>query len=206
MEMKSKFEVFRERAFRILTENGFDLSGISSCQYELILEAAVDGIVDRVVFWANDWWGSDNFITEIRLRPQDAFICNRMGLFLLNTDGPSDIKFEEHTFPDRKYFSEEVADEANIFYNGKLSFVVNNFIVQEAEATDIFKSSISVTDRRNFRVQELSEIDGDYLILSGSKNIYFSLDLPRKTNWKGSTMRLRLRLGGLLWRNATIIT
>jgi hypothetical protein len=206
INMDSKFELFRQRAFKILSAAGFDVQNTWVSQYELILEAELKNVFDRVAFTAIGYRGAREFITEIRLQQQDVFICNEWGLFLLNTDAPSDIKFEEHTYPDREYFDKESAEEADIFYNADLSFVVNNLVVHPGVRTDKFKRFISVDDRKELGISGLVEMEDNYLILTGSKNIYFNLDLPRKTDWKDSTMRLRLRLRGLLCMNACIIT
>lgn len=155
-----------------------------------------------VIFPAIGYRGARKFITEIRLEQQDMFVCNEWGLFLLNTDGDNDIKFEEHTWPDPVYFDEEQAKEAGIFYNADLSFVVNNLIALPGVRTDKFRKYVSVIERRELGVSGLEEISGGTLLLSGSKNVYFKLDLPRKTDWKDSEMRIRLRLRGILFRNA----
>ena len=206
INMDSKFELFRQRAFKILSVSGFDVQNILVNQYELILEAELKNVFDRVTFNAIRYRGGREFITEVRLQQQDAFICNEWGLFLLNTDGLTDIKFEEHTYPDREYFDKESAEEADIFYNADLSFIVNNLIVHPGMRTDKFKRFVSVDDRKELRISGLVEMEDNYLVLTGSKDIYFNLDLPRKTDWKDSTVRLRLRLNGLLCRNACIIT
>ncbi len=207
INMDRKFEQFRQRAFKILAAaGGLNLENIWASQYELILEAELKDVFDRVTFNAIGYRGAREFITEVRLQQQDAFICNEWGLFLLNTDGLTDIKFEEHTYPDREYFDKESAEEADIFYNADLSFIVNNLIVHPGMRTDKFKRFVSVDDRKEFGISGLVEMEDNYLVLTGSKNIYFNLDLPRKTDWKDSTVRLRLRLKGLLCRNVCIIT
>jgi hypothetical protein len=206
--MKSKFELFREKCFIAANHMGIDVGGELPCQYELILEAGLGEVADTIMFVAIGGWGKREweFITEIRLKPTDIFMCGEWGLFLLNTDGPDDVKFEEHTFPDRMYFSKEEAEEANIFYNGDLSLVINNFIEIPGVRTDRFKGYSPVNYRRYQGETGLQEVGEKILVLSGARNIYFKLDLPRKTDWTGSNTRLRLRLGGLLFRNATIIT
>jgi hypothetical protein len=203
---KSKFELLRDTALEVLGWSGFDVRHLPVCQYELILESEFREGDDMIRFSAT---GEEEFITEIRLWRQDVFVCNEWGLFLLNTDGKSDAGFEEHTYPDREYFSDETADEAGIFYHANLSFVVNNLITISGVRTDRFKKYISVYQRRNDGVSGLREIEGGCLVLTGSKNIYFNLDLPRKIHFEDSemrTMRLRLRLGGVLVRNACIVT
>lgn len=211
MIMESKFELFRKKAFDLLLQSGISPENIDACNYELILEAGLDGVTDRVLFKVLNFGyrHPDAFITEIRLNMQDIFIFNEWGLFLLNTDGPMDIKFEEHTYPDINFFREKDAAELNIFYNADLSLIINNRIVWPKIRTDIFKQYLSTVDRRNYGATELQEIpkdSGSIIILVGSKNIYFNLDLPRKTKWTDSPLRLRLRLRGLLFRNASIIT
>lgn len=193
-----------KKAVDILSMAGFDVQNNYASQYELILEANLRTRQDRVVFRAIE----DNFqfITEIRLHMQDIFICDEWGLFLLNTDGKDDIKFEEHTFPDPQYFDKEWAEEAGIFYNADLSFVVNNAIVLPGLRTDRFKDYRTCIERRIYNLSGLLEIEDGCLVLNGSKNIYFNLDLPRETDLKDSTFRLRLRLKGLLFRNASMIT
>jgi hypothetical protein len=190
IHMETKFELFRKE------------------QYELILEAGLGELFDhdRISFPAIKWHGLEQFITEIRLAQQDIFICNKWGLFLLNTAGKEDVKFEEHTYPDRNYFDKQSASEAEIFYNANLSFIVNNAIVVPELRTDKFRMYRSVEERRGYGLSGLVEIQGGYLLLEGSKNVYFNLQLPRKTCWKYSSIRLRLRLRGILFRNATIIT
>lgn len=204
INMNSRFEQFRQRPFEI--GPGYDPQNIWASQYELILEAELKNVFDRITFRAIGYPGAREFITEVRLQPQDAFICNEWGLFLLNTDGPTDIKFEEHTYGDREYFDKESAEEADIFYNADLFFIVNNLIVHPGVRTDKFKRFVGINDRKKYGMSGLVEIEDDYLMLSGWKNIQFNLDLPRKTDWKDSTIRLRLRLKGLLCRNACIIT
>jgi hypothetical protein len=204
--MESKFELFKKRASGIVFAMGADPRNVSASQYQLILEADLKMGMDRVMFPAIGWRGSREFITEVRLMQQDMFVCNKWGLFLLNTDGRSDVKFEEHTYPDPQYFDKESRDEAEIFYNADLSFVVNNFIEVPAVRTDRFKVYVDVKTRRNIGIYDMVEMEDHYLVLIGSKNVYFNLDLPRKLNLNGSTMRLRLRLDGLLFQGANIIT
>lgn len=206
INMDSKFELFVQRTYKILMAAGFDPQNILASQYELILEAELKNVFDRVTFKANGNRGAGEFITEVRLQWQDAFVCNEWGLFLLNTDSLMDIKFQEHTYPDRRFFTKESAEEADIFYNADLSFIVNNVIVHPGVRTDKFRKFAPVETRKELGISGLVEMEDNYLMLTGSKNIYFNLDLPRKTDWKDSTIRLRLRLKGLLCRNATIIT
>jgi hypothetical protein len=204
--MESNFELFFKRALVILSTMGVDAENVLANQYELILEADLKTVEDRVVFQAIGSRGSREFITEVKLMPQDIFVCNEWGLFLLNTDGERDVKFEEHTFPDRQYFDTRTAVEAEIFYNADLSLVVNNFIAVRGVRTDKFKVYKGVHSRRNCGMSGLIDIEDGYLWLDGSKNVYFDLDLPRKIDLKDSTLRLRLRLGGILFHNASIIT
>jgi hypothetical protein len=147
-----------------------------------------------------------DFITEVRLMNQDIFVCHEWGLFLLNTYGESDIEFKQHTFPDRKYFTKEMAAEAEIFYNADLSFVVNNLIVLPGVRTDRFRQYRSAIEWAGIGMLALQEVPDNGLLLLGHKNLYFRLDLPRKTNWESSETRLRLRLSGILFKNAGIIT
>src|SRR5271165_6918994 len=100
--MQSKFELFTEKAFEILQGAGIDIRYITACPYELILESDLISVVDRIIFQATRYHGVHEFITEITLHPQDVFLANEWGLFLLNTDSPSDLRFEEHTFPDER--------------------------------------------------------------------------------------------------------
>jgi hypothetical protein len=206
--METKFELLKKAAIKVASQWGIDLVTIYANEYKLILEAELKGLYDddRVSFQAIRRPGSKQFITEIRLAQQDIFICNEWGLFLLNTSGEEDITFEEHTYPDKDYFDKKSEEEAEIFYNGNLSLVVNNLIVVPGVRTDKFKVYRGVEKRREYGLSGLVGIEDGYWILIGSKNIYFHLQLPRKTNWMDSPIRLRLRLKGILFRNATITT
>lgn len=204
--MKSNFELFKKRSLELLSMSGINPMNVSGCWYELILEAGLDGRVDRVSFPVIHWAGQAQFITEIRLHQTDTFICNEWGLFLLNAHGEMDVSFEEHTFPDENYFTDVNVDELNIFYNADLSLIINNLVVFPGVRTDVFKNYMPVVCRRDSTDSGLKEVPDGYMILVGSKNIYFNLDMPRKTNWKDASLRLRLRLRGLLFRNSTILT
>jgi hypothetical protein len=206
--MTSKFELFREKAVKMMQQTtGLNMADILVNQYELVLESDLKGVFDRVAFTVNGGFrGAERFMTETRLNLQDAFICNEWGLFLLDTGGDEDINFEEHSYPDTMYFNGDEADRAEIFYKGHLSLVVNNLILTPGSRTEKCRVSMSVEDRRSSGFSVMQDVEDGYWILSGSKNIYFNLTLPKKTDWKDSTIRLRLRLSGLLFRNATIIT
>jgi hypothetical protein len=206
--MTSKFELFVKKYCDLLMQNGVDVVNNPPCQYELILEAGLSEVVGQVIFRANGAWPDGVFITEIRLQPQDIFVCNEWGLFLLDTNGGSDVGFWEHTFPDPKYFDVERVREMGIFYNANLSLWVSNRVVLPGVRTDKFRRYMGDEQRRNSGMSGLVEVgeDNSALLMPGSKNIYFRLDLPRETDFKGSTIRLRLRLRGLLFMNAGIIT
>lgn len=204
--MKGKFELFLEKAYHLVSMYGMDAGNLQACQYQLILEADLNGVTDRVAFQAVRWSGARPFMTEIRLEQRDAFVANEWGLFLLNTAGERDVQFEEHTFPDPQYFTEEEVQEGGIFYNGDLSLIVNNLVVLPKVRTDKFRTYWKAPDRRASLESGLQETGDTLLLLVGSKNVYFNLDLPRRVDLSGSNIRLRLRLGGLLFRNATIIT
>ena len=45
--MDSKFELFRQRAFKILSAAGFDVKNILVSQYDLILEAELKNVFDE---------------------------------------------------------------------------------------------------------------------------------------------------------------
>jgi hypothetical protein len=165
-----------------------------------------DIVEDRVMFSANIRNIGGQFITEIRLHQQDTFLCDEFGLFLLNTDGPNDIDFQEHTFQDPGYFRERDRAELSIFFKGTLKFIVNNFVVTPGVVTDIFEKFQSVVQRKDAEENGLRETPDGFWMLVGTKNLSFYLDLPRKTSWVGSSLRLRLRLGGFLLRNSTLIT
>jgi hypothetical protein len=203
--MESKFEVFKKEAFGLVRKMGIDPLATMACQYELILESELRLVVDRVVFQAIGYRGGDECITEVRLKQQDLFVCNEWGLFLLNTDMASDVKFDEHTYPDPRYFRKKDVEEAGIFYNADLSFVVNNLIVLPGVKTDRFKVYRDVAKRKEDGISGLHEIEDGPLLLTGSKNINFTLHLPRKTDWMDSPIRLRLRLRGILFMNATMV-
>jgi hypothetical protein len=204
--MHTKFEELLKRTKNVLSAAGFDLwNNQFPTAHELILEADLKDVGDRVGFRVVSWRGMKEFITETKLRRQDVFVCNEWGLFLLDTGSESDIEFEEHTFPDPEYFNKEAVEEGGIFYNADLSLIVNNLIVLPEVRTDRFKNYLTVAVRRERGISGLVEID-QLLVLEGCKTIYFNLDLPRKTEWKDSPIRLRLRLKGILCRNAAIIT
>jgi hypothetical protein len=203
--MESKFELFEKKAFAMM-RRWCDVKNVKCCRYELILESGLGENLVGLWFWA---CGEGYYITEIRLRPWDVFVCGEWGLYLLNTDGPVDTKFREHTFPDRNYFDKQTADEATVFYNGNLKYIINNEIILTGVRTDIFRRDMSVDSRRELEMagaQTLVDVPGDPLVLWGHKNTSFLLDLPRKSNLEGSQMRVRLRLRGLLFMNATIVT
>jgi hypothetical protein len=199
--METKFELLVKRARKVIEQAGMDMAHGDCMPYELILEAGIMQVADRIRFNVLIFGLADHFITEIRLHLQDIFICNEWGLFLLNTDGRLDIGFEEHTFVDPKYFDATNRAQLEILYNANLRFVVNNQIVLQDIRTDIFKRYKPVTERRNDCESGLLEME-QLLIMPGTRNIYFDLDLPRKADFFESGIRVRLRLGGLLLRNS----
>ena len=175
----------------------------SASQHDLILESELDFVVGEVLFPVMHHKG-DRFITEIGLHQEDIFVFDQWGLYLLNTQGPYDTQFTEHTFPDSKFFNDKESNEAGIFYNAKMSLVINNMVVLTDISTDIFRMDIRDTEKEIHELSDFRYLDMP-ILLQGIKNIYFKLDLPRTTDWKQSGTRLRLRLRGLLVRNATIV-
>jgi hypothetical protein len=205
--MHNEHKLFVKKALRIMEQNGFEKICLRAWPYELILEVSLNHVTDRAVFIANRGAGRGTFITEIRLDPLDVFICNRWGLFLLDSNGPDDVAFEEHTYVDDAYFKNDEASELEIFYKGDLRFVVNNAIITPGIRTDRFKRYQHVYERRKDGESGLQYLPAETCYtMMGIKNISFMLDLPRKANFKRSNVRWRLRLEGLLFQNANIIT
>lgn len=203
--METKFELCKARAFRQMQQMGHNVDDLHAYQYELILESGLKSTEDIVIFPVGVSRMEKDFITEVRLRNQDIFECHKWGLFLLDTHGGSDIEFQQHTFPDRTYFSKGEAAKAEVFYNADLSLVMNNLIVLPGVRTDRFRKYLSAIEWANIEISALQQVPGDGLLLFGHQNIYFRLDLLRKTNWESSETRLRLRLSGILFKNAGII-
>jgi hypothetical protein len=202
--MNSNYELSLGRVMKYLTMYGIDPMEVEVSQYQLILEAGLCNIVgDRLAFYPGR--GPSQFITETRLHQQDSFFCDEWGLFLLNTDGPEDVKFEEHTFVDQDYFEKKDVGELGIFYNADLRLIINNVIVLPEVRTDIFKDYKGIVNRRGERGTGLREVPSKFFMLTGTKNLSFWLDLPRTSNWNNSTIRMRLRLGGFLLRNIKVI-
>jgi len=209
-QAKSRYEILMGTARRMLVESGWGDKVIQEAwatPYELLLEADISRVVNRIVFRANGD-RMNEFITEIRLPSEDVFIFDRWGLYLLNTEGADDINFREHTFPDADYFKENELGEAEIFYKSQLSLVINNQIILPGICTDHFRSIEGADDRSMNTHSDCGMIDLDLavmVVLMGSKKTVFNLDLPRKPNLATSQTRLRLRLSGILIRNAVVI-
>ena len=201
--IESRFDRLLRKTTELFAASGIDTFYASSSPYDLILESGLDFVVDEVLFPVMHHKG-DRFITEIGLHQEDVFVFDQWGLYLLNTEGHYDTQFTEHTFPDSKFFNDKESSEAGIFYNAKMSLVVNNMIVLTDISTDIFRMDIRDTEKEIHGLSDFRYLDMQILLV-GIKNIYFKLDLPGKIDWKESGTRLRLRLRGLLVRNATIV-
>jgi hypothetical protein len=200
--MESEFELLVNQVRKVLYSSGVEgIEGALMNQYQLILEAPLVGSTDRIRFDVSST--GDEFITEIRLLRQDVFACTEWGLFLLNTDGRPDVRFEEHLYPDPEFFGTAFAPDLGIIYHSSLSFIVNNFIVQPGIRTDVFKKYVGVRHRREMDDSGLRRVPNQLLIMQGTKQVGFRLDLPRKINFEDSGFRVRLRLGGFLLRNVT---
>jgi hypothetical protein len=197
----NRYDLLRKKAISVVLASGISSFGSTDIiPYELILESALSELVgDRVTFRVLSSLEATSR-TELRLHYSDVFVFNQWGLYMLNTSGLYDMGFREHTFPDGMYFSPQEAEEGNIFYNGNLSLAVNNFIVMSNVRTDRFRVFESERERRRQGISAVCDYE-QVVLLVGSKNNVFILDLPRKTNWMGSTSRLRLRLNGALLRN-----
>lgn len=192
------FEDFEKKAITWVTEY-YDLSPVQLRvgKYDLIMESELTQGFDYLKFNANFF---EPYITEVRLHAKDVFVFNEWGLFLLNTDGPFDVNFEEHTFVDHQYFAKE--DSAlDAIYHSDLQLFVNNEMVMPGTRADVFKRYVSVKERRNHLDAGLLEIEDGIKVLVGSRNIYFRLSMPRKMNFRNSSIRIRLRLRGLLFQN-----
>ena len=190
----------------MMEKNGFG-GPLQASFYELILEAEVQEGMDRVTFFANLNAGQKTFITEIRLHPQDVFVCYRWGFFLLNSGGLGDVAFKEHTYVDNAYFTDDDKIEMEIFYQSDMRFVVNHAVVTQGIRMDKFERFEHVYNRVNSGNDGLQDVPGgECFVLMGTKNLHFFMDLPRKTRLKSSGRRLRLRLAGLLFKNANIIS
>jgi hypothetical protein len=204
--MESRFETLMGRTIRILTMAGINPAHVTCSQYDIILEADLKMVQDRVVFRAIGFGVANGFITEIKLNQRDSFVFDEWGLFLLNTDGPEDVKFGEHTFADPLYFEKEERVESGVFYNSNLTMWVNNELVIPDVRTDVFRYYETVKERGRMGISGLIGLKIPMLMI-GSKNVNFNLDLPRKTTgWVNSETRLRLRLRGILLMNTTVLT
>jgi hypothetical protein len=202
---QSIFDKFLQSTHALLRASGYHTRAALVSQYDIIMESALNFVIDEVVFTPSASPVRDRFITEIPLDERDVFVFNQWGLYLLNTEGAYDTNFREHTYPNDRYFVAKEAEEGQIFYNAKLSVIVNNMLVRVDVPTDIFYMDLDEEDRA---LHELSSFRYLHmpLVLAGTKDIRFRLDLPRKTDWMTSTTRLRLRLRGLLVRNIIDLT
>lgn len=200
--IESRFDRLFRKTRELCTESGIDTFYASASQYDLILESGLHFAVGEVLFPVMHH-KEDRYMTEIRLHKEDIFVFDQWGLYLLNAEGPYDTQFTEHTFPDSKFFNDRESSEAGIFYNAKMSLVINNMVVLTDISTDIFRMDIRDTEKEIHELSDFRYLDMP-IMLQGNRNIYFRLDFPRKTNWTESGTRLRLRLRGLLVRNATI--
>jgi len=209
-QTKTRYEILLDKAREVIIDT-IGWIGIrpevSSTPYELILESSMSEVLGtRLVFRVSAGWAREGYITEMWLQPQDVFVFDRWGLFLLNTDDQSDITFLQHTFPDADYFEEDILGEAEIFYKSQLSLVMNNEIILPGFCTDRFRSMTGARERSMDMDSDSGLIDvGTALLLVGSRNMRFNLDLPREARFVQSGRRLRLRLNGILIRNAVVI-
>jgi hypothetical protein len=204
-QTESRFDRLIRVTKQVLLHGGVDTSGAMFSQYDIVMEADLALAKGAILFnVVGDNSGWPRFITEIPLHKKDIFVFDQWGLYLLNTEEASDTSFTEHTFPDGRSFEEEEAAEGGIFYNSKLSLVINNFIVLTDISTDIFRMDMRDNDKKIHGISDMRYLEMPILLV-GTKSIYFRLNLPRKTDWTGSTTRLRLRLRGLLVRNALVI-
>lgn len=208
---ENKMEYFTPRMSKLLafarvslSEQGVDLNNTLVTQSEIILEAGLDNVSNKLYFFADLGSGPGyGFIPEVKLHYEDVFIFDRMGLFLLDTKSLDDIRFKQHTFADPRYFSEE----AEIFYNSDLRLYVNNVLTIPGIRTDIFRRGVEwelfsdVIDSYYYlNIRDLEQP----VCLNGHQNNLFTIDFPRKSQWVNDPARVRLRLNGLLIRNITI--
>jgi hypothetical protein len=202
---ENRFDRLFRKTCQLLRECDINTFDATLSQYDIILESDLALAKEAILFnVVGDNSGWPRFITEIPLHKKDIFVFDQWGLYLLNTEEASDTSFTEHTFPDGRSFEEEEAAEGGIFYNSKLSLVINNFIQLTDISTDIFRMDMRDNDKAIHGISDMRYLEMP-IILVGTKSIYFRLALPRKTDWTGSTTRLRLRLRGLLARNAVVI-
>jgi hypothetical protein len=208
---ENKMETFTPRMSKLLAfahkslfERGMDSNNTMATQYEIILEAGLDNVRDKLIFYPNMGQGPGfGFISEVKLHQEDMFVFDRVGLFLLDTQNLHDIRFKQHAFADPRYFSEE----AEIFYNSDLKLRVNDMIIIPGIRTDIFRRGVrwelfsDVIDRYgDFNMRDFEQP----VCLYGHHNSFFIIDFPRKSEWVSNPARVRLRLNGLLIRNITI--
>lgn len=188
-----------------LLSAGCDLQSAIISPYDIILESRLNYASNHFRFKVVDFMGAYRHITEITLHPEDIFVFDQWGLYLLNTKGDLDTEFRELTFPDVYFFKDDEVDAGGVIYNSKLSMVVNNEVVVTNVPTDIFFSSMTEQERDVHELSSFRYVEMPVL-LDGHKNIFFCMDLPKGIDLRESTMRVRLRLRGLLVRNARPIT
>ena len=201
---ENSLEWLMQRTLKMLDQQGYSVFDALVSQCDLIMESGLDFVVDKVLFPAIDDTHQGKYPTEIRLHGQDIFVFDQWGLYLLNTKERGDMDFREHTFPDGGYLGKREAEEGGVFFNAKLSMVMNDLVAITDVSTDIFRMDIEEYDRKAIGLSKFQSLQIP-VIMFGEKNIYFKLDLPRKISWTFSNTRLRLRLRGLLVRNARCI-
>lgn len=197
-------EKLQEAAHRRFVEMDVDYSLMMHGQYDLILEAELSSVSDRIVFIVNGTKCYKNFITEVRLPQNDVFVFDQWSLYLLNTKGSEDVGFDEYMYPDQRAFPESEQEDGRIFYKSLLSLYINNALMFPPRVTDVFENELP-KKYFQFPGRCLFTDVGRVIFLIGTKNIVFHLDLPRKIKWPESTTRIRLRLRGLLFMNASIV-
>jgi hypothetical protein len=164
---------------------------------DLILEQEVDTEKSNYRFDVSGM--GEKLETEKRLDLRDAFVVSSIGYFLVTQAGDTDTSSVAHTFPDTRYMTDGMADAAEVLYNSFLNLTVNNMYVMSSYHTGVFRKELFSDDRVYPLYDGLRDID-PYIVLSGTKNNYFRLDLPGRVMYTGWRHRIRIQLHGHLIR------
>lgn len=146
--------------------------------------------------------------TEKRLNLQDSFVIAQFGFFVANPAGPTDAAYILQTFPDPGDFGPANAAALKVVYNGSLSLTVNNNVL--IPDWDIYRHYVvnQVQTTPSLVAENNAATDSFYpwepnIILVGSNNNQFSLQIPAAVATVEPDSRIVLYARGILIQNST---
>lgn len=147
--------------------------------------------------------------TEQRLNLQDSFVVAQFGFFVANPSGATDAAYILQTFPDPIVFATAGAAGAmQVLYNGNISLTVNNNVLIPAWDTyrhyvvNQTQASASLKGQNNAATDSFYPWEPN-IILVGSNNNQFSLQIPAAVATVEPDSRIVLYARGILIQNST---